>query len=183
MPFVDPIAPGSVKIRKLRTVLIALLMLLLLFCAMFWSSRNGRQHEQFELTFMRVSRGQPLELYYRDHNKLVPGGRSLDWLQGRLQRVGLKVDFVRARTLFSGETNRVCVVMGFNGTPLSSSANATIRIGSDQIPLGFRTQWTKPGTDQHLIMWQSAQGIIAPKRGTLIVTDPRGEAILIQRRF
>jgi hypothetical protein len=183
MPFVNAIGPVSMNIRKSRRGSIALLTMFVLFGAMLWWSRSVSRQGPFEVTFMRVSGGQPVELYYRGHNRLVPGGRSLSWLQGQLQRVGLRVDVVRARTLFSGETNRVCVVMGFSGPPLSSSANAAIRRGSDQIPLKFRTQWTKPGTDQHLIMWQSAPGIIASKRGTLVVTDPNSEEILIQRRF
>jgi hypothetical protein len=184
MPFVNAIGPVSMNNRKSRRGSIALLTMFVLFGAMLWWGRSVSRQGPFEVTFMRVSGGQPVELYYRDHNRLVPGGRSLSWLQGQLQRVGLKVDFVSGRTLFGGVTNRVCVVMGVNGPPLSSSASATITVGSDQIPLEFRSRWTKPGADdRQLVMWQSAPDIKAPKRGTLIVKDPNSEELLIQRRF
>lgn len=149
---------------------------------LIWPSRGTGN-----VTFVRVSTGQPIELYTRNYNQPGPAGPFLWHLQGFLYKIGFESaaeHLVKRGTLFDGHNDEVCAVIGMNGVlPDFKEFGAAVIAGNEVIPLRFEGSSVVDGTERHRVWFKSAPRNYVPTAGVLLVTNLTSGKTLINYKY
>lgn len=121
-----------------------------LLVAAIWFARDTNI-DPYRVRFCRVSTTPPHQIYYRGHYRPVAGGRVLDWLEGRLSRLGLAVNLVHGQQFNSFGTNW-CVLLGITGR-LDGGFVARVKTADSFAESRMTGAWSTTNGKEHLVFW------------------------------